>query len=481
MENNIKRNEIEILLDYQKKYGARGSSSWHSWILRKRTVNIASMVIHHVSQINFSDFELAIYLKCNEPKVKKFIRLYEIQMEEAVINPERFVKNLDMFYLNTCCYIEENHLYRDFFDFCVILEQHRKQKIVMGHQAIFDAYISLLMQQTCYFCRNHMEDNVSGIDESGNLMFQKNPHPYSDAGCYELEKKYQGFLKGRVDISEKELYRAYKPYGYTIHSWEELRLLESRVKVYDNNNYTMVPYLSENTPEIMLHQIYMHYMPEFPRQWKKTDLYKEKLRHRNYMLPVTGVKACYVNAGDIKEIFFQEIFYNEEIVLLYKVTTHNNGEYSGRYHTKSQIFYSIYGFTDHPEWHLEIENFILENYMILTCDYVIDRKKNYAVKQVDHPEKEFHYPYQPLVSYTYEQKNTKSEKASNKKRNYVKENYKEEIRAKSGYIRNLPANYQASVEAVQYAAEFGLELPEGKTFVRAHEFRVYTKIQSVTL
>ena len=49
---------------------------------------------------------------------------------------------------------------------------------------------------------------------------------------------------------------------------------------------------------------------------------------------------------------------------------------------------------------------------------------------------------------------------------------------RSGYIRKLPKNQKASDEARQYAAELGLSLPEGKTFVRAHEFHVYRKICS---
>ena len=34
------------------------------------------------------------------------------------------------------------------------------------------------------------------------------------------------------------------------------------------------------------------------------------------------------------------------------------------------------------------------------------------------------------------------------------------------------------MDAIQYAAQLGLSLPDGKTFVRAHEFHVYTKIQA---
>lgn len=44
------------------------------------------------------------------------------------------------------------------------------------------------------------------------------------------------------------------------------------------------------------------------------------------------------------------------------------------------MFYSIYEHTNRDEWYERIENFILKNYMILTYQYEIDRKKNFAIR-----------------------------------------------------------------------------------------------------
>lgn len=466
-------------MKYQNKYGKRGSESWERWVLRKRTINIAYMVVSCVAGNDFSDFELALYFRCDEPKVKYFLRAYEGQMEDAVINPEKFVANLDSFYLTTCLYIEKNHLFREFFDFSELLEQQRRFKIRQGHKKIFDAYLSLIMQQTCYFCRNRMEDSVSGITESGDLIFCKNPDPYSDIGSYTLEKYYAAYLSGEADLTEKQLYTAYKPYGYDIHSMNDVNELEARAKIYDNNNYIMIPYISEKNQDILLQEPYQHRLPNFPRQWKKTDFYLEKLKHRNYMLPSAGITAYFANAGDIQEILFFEIFHNDEIVLLYRVSTYCNGQYSGYFHTKNQTFYSIFEYSNRPQWHELIKNFILENYMILTCDYEIDRKKNYAIKESENLDTDFHFPHQPLVSYVYKQGSSYNNDKQ-KTRRYVKEEYQEELRTRSGYIRSLPVNQHASEEAIQYAAELGLDLPAGKTFVRSHEFHVYRKITAIS-
>ena len=113
--------------------------------------------------------------------------------------------------------------------------------------------------------------------------------------------------------------------------------------------------------------------------------------------------------------------------------------------------------------------------MVLSCDYEIDRKKNFALKQTDSEQLDtgFYYPEQPLVCYSY--KNTGSNKNGSRSCRYVKEEYKEELRSRSGYIRRLPEGQCASMEAVQTARELGLDLPEGRTFVRSHDYHVYVK------
>ena len=178
---------IDILLNYQKKYGKRGNDSWPSWILRKRTINIAVLVISSIAGLEFTDLESALYFHCKDKRSITFIRAYESQIELAAINPDMFVKELDMFLFKTCGYIEENNLFQDFYDFCNLLELQRRLKILQGHKKLFDAYLSLLMQQAAYFCRNRLQDSVIGISENGLLLYKKNPHPYIDIGGYTLE------------------------------------------------------------------------------------------------------------------------------------------------------------------------------------------------------------------------------------------------------------------------------------------------------
>ena len=100
-----KQSQMEALMECQRKYGQRGSDSMEAWILRKRAINTAVMVVFSITGINFSDFEPALYFRCDDDRIRKFIRRYEGQMEEAAIDPEEFIRNLDAFYLKTCLYI----------------------------------------------------------------------------------------------------------------------------------------------------------------------------------------------------------------------------------------------------------------------------------------------------------------------------------------------------------------------------------------
>lgn len=472
----MKNNEMETLLLYQKKYGKRHEETWGDWILKKRSINSAAYIISEISGFSFDIYEQALYFPCTDGQ-RYFQRIYERQMEDALLCPENFVKNLDAFYRDTCLYIEKHTLEKNFFNFTEQLSSQRRKKIAQDKrwQAIFDAYISLVMQQAMYFCRDNLSKSIVGITESGDLMKEINPNPYIDAGSYELEKKLMQVCLGKSVLAKKDIVEAYRMYGYDFHSLAEVHACEALTRTFDNNLYNMVPFISERIQNIVIETPYQHFLPRFPRIWLDTEKYREKLKKRNYLLPAAGITARYVNAGDISEIRFAEILHNGEIVLLYRVITDGNGEYSGYYKTKSQEFYSIFEFTERKEWHDQVENFILENYMLLTCSCSVQHKRNYAIRQVDSFSGEFFFPYQVLATYSYYHRENRGKASEKCTRKYVKEEYLEEIRTRKGYLRRLPTGQRASENAVKNALSIGIELPNGMTYVRSHEYVTHVK------
>lgn len=122
---------IKELLKYQRKYGQRRSEPRSFWILKKRTINLAFVVISSVKGQDFAELEEKIYFPCKVTALERFQRLFEGQLEDALLRPEEFVQNLDSFFMKTCLMIEQEHLYREFYDFCAVLEQRRAKKLVV--------------------------------------------------------------------------------------------------------------------------------------------------------------------------------------------------------------------------------------------------------------------------------------------------------------------------------------------------------------
>lgn len=454
-------------LKHQRRYGQRGNECWNTWLLRKRTINIACTITACIRDTDFVEFEMALHIRATDEKVKKFISSYEFQMEEAYLKEESFVANLHQFFLKMATYIEQHKLFRDFYDFCELLTLCRSEKQKKGHQKIFDCYISMLMQQSMYFTRSRLEYSVSGVSNDGTLLMHKNPHAFSDLGAYNIEK----YLFGKKIPTADSIRNAYKPF-YDISSFQEIESLDCIARVYDNNIYSLIPYITENSLDIIVNEPYQHKIPNFPRIWKETAFYKERLQARQYMLPAMGITAYFMNAGDIDKIIFREVFKEDRVVLLYHVFTYRNGEMSGFY--DSGYFYSIYDSSIRFDWHNSLENFVLENYFILTCDYVIDRKKNWAIKQTSIYSK-FYYPYQVLASYVYKKQmdNNKNTAAT---KQYHKNEYIEEVKTQPAYIRRLPAGSNASSEALQLARNLGYEVPEGFTFVKRFDYHVRKRL-----
>ena len=473
---------VQELSYYLEKYCKRKSDPWNLWVLRCRSVMSAWGVIEKLRDLEFEEVCRYTYFKYigeAEDAINKFLGF---QLEEAVLSKDRFVGNLFEASMNLASLISENKWYRNLFELREgIWSRFDHGKIEKTEDKVLNSYATLLNSVIECLAKDNIKKCIVGLTEDGELIFGEHPYPFIDVPGHMLASYLKKSIRSIYDsVSEKEINRVYSEYGYDfIHTIDDAKSYEAVVQVFDANVTQMCPYVNEYNMEVTIKDCYKQKPVALPRKWRNTEVYKEALKRRSYMLPATGITAEYVNAGDITKIYFAEVIKNDEVVLLYKVTTKVSGEFSGFYRTKTQLFYSIFDYSNQQESHYDLENFILENYMILTCDYVIDKKKNYAIAQSDDIYHDFHYPYQPLVSYTYKLPQKKTSVGSGKRRKYVKEEYQEELRTRSGYIRRLPEGQNASDEARERAEALGLFLPDGRTFVRSHEYHVYTKINMV--
>ena len=82
-------------------------------------------------------------------------------------------------------------------------------------------------------------------------------------------------------------------YGYNINSLGQAAFFENIVRLHENNVYFMVPFISNRTSSLILKEALGGNILSCPRQWKKTEVYRERLLNRNYMLPRSGVIGIY--------------------------------------------------------------------------------------------------------------------------------------------------------------------------------------------
>lgn len=463
---------------YLEEASRKKGEDFDEWVLRRRTISTGISITTGIPTMDFADFELGLYLSCKDPDILEFVKEYEKQMEEAMLKPDSFIKGLHSFFKRMADNIKEKKLYADFVDFFEFIIKKTRSKIKQGHASIFHSYMSLVLQQFSYLSEKPSEQYCIGITDEGELLWKKSKFPYSDCGQYELESKLfrSSNSKRKKFSANKEIQKAYGRYGYDVQNVDEIELLNETIRLYENNLYYMIPYISEDSICMLPDMPYNNVdWIEYPRIWKETEFYEQALQHRICTIPSGGIEASYSNAGDIKKIKLLEVYKDGRIVLLYRIWT-PSGELSGYYDLRNGDFFSIYEDSCLKGPHQNVKNFILENYYILTCENTITRKRNYAMRQVERLQGEFHYPQQPLVVFSYRNQYKKGNKCvKTSAKIYRRDEYIMQKKSLAEYMRRLPKGQTASEEAIRAARNLGYDIPIGMTFVRPFQKHVRKK------
>ena len=353
-------------------------------------------------------------------------------------------------------------------------------------KSVFGAYLSLSEQLFCYLVDDTKEE-IIGIKQDGSFIVQEDIYPLIDYFQYEYE---ENGLKCLIDNEQgkrnhwdskkawKEMRENFKSVGFDIgNTPEELNFIIQSSNNYTNNNMSMMYYIDERNTDIIPNGHWAGYTKfEKPRKWLSTEEYKDALRKRNFTLPASGVVSTYYYAGGIKEIVFRETFKDDKVILLWKMTLDFGGVTTGYYDTSSQLFYSNYMLCNDNTGTAEIiENFVLENYYMLTVKNTESERKQ-RLKMIvctdDTPVGQIaRWGKQPIVEYNVcvlnEDKQTKNK--SGKTRRYKQGEYDNSKIAISANVRRLPVGHKASWEALQNAEKYGYEIEDGYTFVLPFE------------
>lgn len=425
-------------------------------IYKERTKGTIYEIINRLSSIDSTELVTELFVITDNNIALKMIKRFEAVLIKAKLKPQYLHNNLHKFYIKTNKYLKNNNLYKEFTKFSYFIYSNLSNKNINTN--VLSAYQNLVLQQLCYIAPPGKI--IYGITKNGIPMIMDEVYPAIDYVFYDLEKK--------KNVSKEDLLEGLKKYGYNVSSYREFEQMMYDEMVITNMVLAMCSFINEGTLDIVPEKFFLPSQGiTVVREWKSTDYYRSLLKKRKYILPVNGVKGVYKNAGSIHNIFFKELFMDNQVYLLYKINNSYNEGIYGVYDTKNDFFYSIYRDSNREDYHNFIENFVLESYCHLTTDIEIDRKRNMGLKIVDNIEEvDFHYPNQPVVEFLYPEETTHKEFKDKAFRKYDKRKYKQQTIAINPFIRKLPAGAKASDEAIERAKAFGYKLAEDETFVR---------------
>lgn len=496
----IKDNE-EYLARHLAINDKKGWSDWQK-IRAKRTVNSGLAILDYIDNISFTDMMNAQYFKYVDQEIRPFIKKYEYAMEGAKVDRTAFLDTLDKVYSDMASEILNGKL-EVFLDFVLAWnEKYITMERGETNHAVGKSYISLLMQQFDYLATG--EDVIlCGATTEGKPIYHKDLFPLQDLPNYNFTEKNLYLQNGKVKEKKgaktdiNDLCKEYQKYGYPVKNFTEIEYLNDVSQLWTNEVLNIAPLINEYTMDMICEKPFRakSYF-ELPRKWKNTDLYKEELQKRRYLLPSNGVILKYRNAYSIQELKMKELVKNDTVYMIYRVET-DCGQLCGFYNTKKQIFYSPLTKSSHPEKEMQFENFILENYFRLTVKDIDFSKKKLScmliVNEFKDAERIGYTRNQPIAMCSYlggkqrdfqngtgnpeTDKNLFIDGKSLENRmfrsaeeglyhRYNRENYYSEQRPINGYIRKLPKGSNASEQATNYAKQLGIELEQDETYVK---------------
>lgn len=424
----------------------------HAEIRKSRCLNGAEGIIGRIKPFSAEEIILASYVHTENERAKELLQRYEKMVILAKVNPERYKQERDELHLDMAEYIHEQQIYREWVDFIYFLN------VQLAENRIQDAYKSEVME-TWNYLTNYGNVNIYGLTSDNQLMVCDEVYGDWDLPLHKIQKLYRN-----KKISMEQMLQMYA------HEDRKsgLFMIERHENLIDISIFESIPFINERTENIMpIKWMEMAYLAnlKLPRQWKSTEFYKEQLKKRKFKIDRKGCKAFFKNAGNIKEIFFMEdVTKEKQIVMLYRVTT-TKGSFMGFYHLGDDYFFSAYRSSDNKEVHYDLENFVLEVYTEIVCGLEKDRKRIYALQEVEDIDNiENMKPTHVYVEFSLYDKKYDSDELNGKRRKGTKQKAHDRGIA----IRKLREGQHASEEAYERAMEYGIELQEGYTFVRSY-------------
>lgn len=418
-------------------------------IRKIRTKATAMTVLTLVENINIEELIESLFIQSDDEFTRKMLKEYEKQLILAKLKPEEFNKNLNMFYSDMAKYIKKNNLLKNFLMFYYIVFKNQN-KNALSNNIIFKLYMNIIPQQLDYLVNK--ENTICGVDSKNKSILIRDPYPYIDYPAFILKKSNR-------DISVENLKKEYKRFGYTIENQKDIAMLFNEYTLVSNSINLNSFLIDENTVDMVsFNHITLSYPMEIPKGNINNDILSY-LNKRNRFLKNGEIEINLI-AGELRKITFKEVFLEDNLFLIYKLTNKEGKSFTGFYDINDDFFVSPYTeYSEYSDLHNDIKSLVLESYIICTTDIDKEKTRFYELKMG--------------ISKTVE-KDVKTIQRYYKK--YNKDNLLLSCAEVSSYIRKLPPGATASEEAKENARKYGIELKPNETFVKSFEKTVYKKI-----
>lgn len=414
-------------------------------------------IMKNIEDISAEDIITESYFQTDSKIAEEMARMYERMLVLAKVKPKEYFKKRDSLHIQIADFIRKNKLYSEWADFIYFVTKNIDDDS-SNYSKLINAYKSEMME-TWNYLTHYSLDKIYGVTSKNELLTSKE---YYGDWDYDLAKEKWTLRKKGLSDGKIASIILPKFDGRLFQTERNENMIHIAI-------FEMIPFLNERTknihPKNWFPQAIKSKSTEYPRQWKETKFYKEQIKNnRKYMLDKKGVKILFENAGMFKEVLLiEDVKKDKGIILLFQLST-NEGSTIGYFSLNDGIFFTPFKYSDEGgiEIHDKIENFILELYTEIVVGLEKDRKRFYALKEVE--DITYINPYRETQLYIqYQLFDEKNDGISGKSGYTVKPHERKFA------IRKLRAGQQASDEALERAKEYGIDLPNGYTFVKSYK------------
>lgn len=486
-----------------KKYFSKGTSIW---VLQRRVMSTAIQCLTEAEDSKLDASEVFVYLfhfaEEASKDVEYIIKLMASQIELLFPNEEKFAKTLYRFFSDFADEIKHNNQYETFFMAFTYVQEHAKNGILVDEVPTIMAPVTNILLNLFFELLEFLRPNkyninemVVGLSTEGKILTIRDPYPMTDVPLYHIEKLAETKKFSSPEEFQMYIRQEYEKYGFSgIDSEYAINSLQGENNFLNNMMYSLIQYINEYTIDMLPEKPF-----QFPfdlRNWKcmlyagtkiEAGRLVELAKHkRKRTLPANGAVVVFNDMNTLfSSLSLKEVYNNDAIVLLYKVTSEKGGDISGYFNTKTGMFWSpFYNATLYVEdrsidvkgFENVVQDLVLWAYVAFVCDDAGAMPTQASFQS------SFQFPDNSLPSVSFfgvggklRNQLSLNQNDAGKVTLFDRSQYQEAERPINGFVRRLPVGQKASEKAKLLAESLGFELSEDETYVQPFIRRQWLK------